>query len=239
MDGEPSPEPPKNKILVLFQGDDELDQNGLISQLFNAEIGQGDRILKDLVWKTKYYEVCYDLYIDQYVDWNEWLREFTDEEYADLREVLAGLVVVSKYNPELELSSCGLKDAFVIWVNYDSTVGQNALDEVNDALLVQNQEVTVEVVNLHCEKATNDYSEKIGLERFKEIVDTCGWKNCCMRLQKHNAAVPNSELSLEQVMQKMQHARLRHQSSDLDDHEAMQIAEELANELVKGEQNDS
>lgn len=236
-DEKANPEPPKNKILIVLPSDSDLDHKAIVFKLFGIKVGEDDRIVKNLVWKTKYYEVCFDLYIDEYVKWQLWFREFSSEEFSDLRNVLAGLVVVNQYSPDFHPISCGLEEAFVVWINTDSKVSQDALDEVNDQLLAQYQETTVEVLNLHAKETTNNYGEKISCERFRELIDTCRWKNCQMKLQANQDSATSSDVPLELVIHKMQQARIRHQNLDLDEQEAMQIAEEVANELTRGEQN--
>lgn len=234
MDDGSSPELPKNKILVTFGNSDNNYQRELVSQLFGIKINDGDRIVKNLVWKTKYYGVEYDLYIDDYDDFSSWFQEFTGEEFAVLREALAGLVVVDPYDPATQLNTLGLQDTFVVWINTDSKIDQEQVDEINDQLL-QIEDDTIELVNLHSNKDTNEYGEKIGVPRFKEIVDTCPWKNCNMDYltTPSNFANPaNPQISLESLVQRMQHARLKHADSEMDNDEAMQIAQEIAEELM-------
>ncbi|CAR31070.1 hypothetical protein ZYGR_0P03760 [Zygosaccharomyces rouxii] len=231
MDSVSSPEQPKNKILVTFGDGDSIHQRELISQLFGIDIGIGDRIVKGLVWKTKYYRVEFDLYIDDYNDFSSWFQEFASEEFAALREAMAGLVVVDQYEPTKPLNPLGLQDTFVVWVNTDSKVGQDQVDEINDKLF-QTEESTVELVNLHSNEDTNEYGEKIGIPRFKEIVDTCSWKNCDMDYLTSTSSTTNPEVSLELIVQRMQHARLKHANSEMDNDEALQIAQEIAEELT-------
>lgn len=228
-----NPEQPKNKILITFGNDNTSFQRQLVSQLFGININDGDMIVKDLVWKTKYYRVEFDLYIDTYDNFSSWFQEFLSEEFAALREVLAGVVVVDQYNTATQLNSQELQDTFVVWVNTDSRVDQELVDQINDQLL-QIEGNTIELVNLHSTGDTNEYGEKIGIPRFKEIMDTCSWKNCNMDyLTTNNTANPtNPDVSLELLFQRMQRARLKHANNEMDNREAMQIAQEIAEELM-------
>lgn len=238
MNVESSPEPPKNKILIAFKNGDADYQKSLVSQLIGIDISYGDRIVKNLAWKTKYYSVGYDLYIDDYEQFGNWFQELNGKEFSELREVIAVLVIVDEYKSETRLNTAGFQDSSVVWVNTDPQLDQENVNGINDKL-IQSQDNNVELVNLHSSEETNEYGEKIGIPRFREIVDTCPWRNCDAKYFSSTTAGggggTNSEVSLELIVQRMQHARLKHTNSELNSEEAMQIAQEIAEELMDNE----
>lgn len=241
MDDISSPDLPKNKILIAFGNSNSSYQKNVVSQLFGIDIDHGDRIVKKLQWKTKYYKVEFDLYIDEYDDFSSWFQEFTSPEFSALREVLAGLIIVDQYNSTTQLNALGIEDSFAVWINTDGKVDQEQVDELNQELCQINQN-SVEMINLCADKDTNEYGEKIGTARLKEILDTCTWKNCnidYLATTSSSVNAPthpvNPELSLESLIQKMQNARLKHTNSEMDNDEAMQIAQEIAEELMGNE----
>lgn len=180
---------PQNKILVAFSGNSHDGcsyRTTLVQDLFDLDAQDAqENILKDLCWRTRYYECSFDLYIDEFEDFEEWLTEFCLQEFDELREVLAGIIVVADYDPEHEgkdiilqkFANCLGQGSFNVWCNTKVISEEKGLD-ANYILHEENTEA--EMVEIQCEKDINEYGEKLGLKRLKEIIDIHEWDGVLM-----------------------------------------------------------
>lgn len=180
---------PQNKILVAFSGNSHDGcsyRTTLLQDLFNLDAQDTQKsILKDLRWRTRYYECSFDLYIDEFEDFEEWLTEFNLQEFDELREALAGIIVVADYDPEHQgndkilqkFANCLGQSSFNVWCNTRVISQEKGLD-ANRILHEENTEA--EMVEIQCDKDINEYGEKLGLERLKEIIDIHEWHGVLM-----------------------------------------------------------
>lgn len=248
---------PKNKILVAFDKHEDKHlyyKSCVLSTVFDENITDTnieERIFKNLIWKNKYYNITYDLYIDEFESLDEWLSELHKQEYDELREVLSGIIIVSDYQFQLQegpeilrkINECNGKDSFLIWCNIKEDAEQEDADRIN-TLLIEEQLNTaiVEISNWHCKRDVNEFDEKLGVPRIKEIIDTHQWKDCdsVMELHKKPATLPNVQFekedlgdNLEVLLKKLQEARLRYQNQEKNNENAIKISSEIAEEIAK------
>lgn len=248
---------PKNKILIAFDKHESKHlyyKSCVLSKVFDENISDPNiegRIFKNLFWKNKYYDITYDLYIDEFESLEEWLSELHKEEYDELREVLAGIIIVSDYQLRSQedqqllrkINECNGKDSFLIWCNIEEDAKQEDADRINNILVEEHlSPAIVEISNWHCKKDVNEFDEKLGVSRIKEIIDTHQWKNCdsVMELHRKLTVLPNvqfdeeeSSNNLEYLLEKLQEARLRYQSQDKNDEDIIKFSSEIAEEIAK------
>lgn len=247
------PTTPSNKIIVTFQKDAMQYKEAFLKRVFDQPSlphnEREKRILKNLIWRTKYYELEYDLYIDEYEDLEEWLSELERCEYQELRDVLGGIIIVDEFNSMntnyrkllTQLDSSEFNSCFKVFCNVQRNMDQVETDKVNDDF--SKQQVDVEVINWHLDDDINEYGEKIGIFRLKENIDTHEWHQCepVMKITKLDNEFANdtegdeeqTEPDLESILRRLQQARLRFANQELNDADASEMAEEVANEIMK------
>lgn len=175
---------PQSKILVAFasnQVDGCPHRAPFLQSVFGLRPSEAqNNIVKDLHWRTKYYERPYDLFIDEFEDFEEWLAEFCSPDYDELREVLEGIIVITDYDLKNPLSDRTLqkyansagRGSFVVWCNTKTNDEQEYLS-ANRIMCNENPEA--EMVTLHCDQDVNEYGERLGLMRLKEVIDIHEW----------------------------------------------------------------
>uniref|UniRef100_A0A0L0P337 Increased recombination centers protein 6 n=1 Tax=Candidozyma auris TaxID=498019 RepID=A0A0L0P337_CANAR len=144
---------------------------------------------------TKYYKTLVNLLIeecpeerpsdtDKFIEGlNQWYKGFVSEEYVELRKALDGVIFTMNSNSVLVLDWEMIMDQYTrIKESLDerifSVVMVAALDAPNDALLEQYEDGCIQrgiefVYEGH--EGTNEYKEKLGMERIKEILQTHTW----------------------------------------------------------------
>ncbi|QLQ80050.1 hypothetical protein HG537_0D00500 [Torulaspora globosa] len=225
----------RNRVLVAFQrGPDEtVSRAEALERIFglDSESGQGN-IMKNLTWKTKYYQLQYDLYVDEFEDLANWLDELNESHCELLRSVLAGVVVVKRFDPTstAELRQfCEIKspDSFLVWCN-TNPADEETLDRANSTIASTN--ANAEMVNWHCTGSINEYGEKVGVARLREIIDTHEWAE--IRTAASSSAAPQLKDNLTAVVSKLQKARQQYQGLENQD-EASSFAAAVAEEIAE------
>lgn len=92
---------------------------------------------------------------------------------------------MADYDPELEgkdiilqkFANCLGQGSFNVWCNTKVISEEKGLD-ANYILHEENTEA--EMVEIQCEKDINEYGEKLGLKRLKEIIDIHEWDGVLM-----------------------------------------------------------
>ncbi|EDO15375.1 hypothetical protein Kpol_460p10 [Vanderwaltozyma polyspora DSM 70294] len=239
-----------NKILIAFQDNDQIANLkesvlGEVFRLDKANTNHDENIIKGLTWSTKYYEVRYDLYVDTFDDFEEWCKDLISSEYDDLREVLSGIIVIDSYTMEKDkidqnklLGQLGsvLQDKFFVFMNTNKDISQDVIDELNDdnsMQLTSDSGNSVEIINYHnvSNLKLNQYNEKIGFERVREIIDTCEWSGG-HRVQTVEAKADSTDVDLESVFNRLKEARLKYLEIE-DEDEREQFALEISNEFAE------
>lgn len=241
VEGNKTTEIPRNKILVVCSAEIE-NKVSIISSLFNTNVDSGCSILKNLSWQNKYYKTDIDVYIDDYDSLDEWAREFQQSEYNDLREVLAGVILLFNYRSEQTFSrfldiinSTSQNDEkFYIACNVSSKIDAEEWESLSDNYIAHG----LELINWE-ESGKNPFGDKLGLERIREIIDTHEWTQCELDVKEQPTIGVGSllrdesaEFTLEEVLEKLNEARSRYQSMNNKD-EAETFAQEISEELTK------
>ncbi|QLG74600.1 hypothetical protein HG535_0G04830 [Zygotorulaspora mrakii] len=240
---------PRNKILVAFSKYEKHEKEVVLKSVFGElskdTFGNEQKILKGLTWKTKYYTLVYDLYIDEYESLKDWLADLKSDEYIELRDVLAGIMVFDKFTDTLQfqdisqiLETPELEKCFKICCNVDKHADGLGMSKINDEFA--QRLTTLEVVNWSTCDELDEYGEKNGKARIKEIIDTHDWSACSVPLELANSNdIPagdteaEDDLNIEVILRKLQQARLRFASQELDEKDASTLAEEVAGEIMK------
>lgn len=230
---------PKDKILVLFEnGNSNISRRELIQGIFedatSDSLDDEATIVKELTWTTKYYKASFDLYIDSYDSLAEWTAEFTDTECKPLRDIIAGIIIVGdvsqkqKYKGQVDKIATNIHcDSFLIWINCNEKYTEEEYD-------------VVETVNWKedCESnESNEFNEKLGCERVKEILDTYPWDTTQLidpsQFQRSSTSTEHTSnrLELESILGMLNQARQQYQTLDSDENPeeyASNMAEEIA-----------
>ena len=172
----------RDKVLVLFNNIEDFNlKQSIIKQIFGVDYSS--TILKGLYWKTKYYEVPYDIYIDNCQDLAEWLEDFSDSSCDELREVLGGVIIIDHKNrsPNPDLIQqlerlCNhilTEDTFCVFFNHNEELSDFELESFEDITveLAANGRVVPEIV---CLRSPNE-GDRAGIDRVKEIMDIHPW----------------------------------------------------------------
>ncbi|CCD23653.1 Irc6p NDAI_0B06220 [Naumovozyma dairenensis CBS 421] len=260
---------PRNKIIITFGKNSKLhsSKSQLISEIFgssNLMLNKYhedtiDNIIKNVKWKTKYYEVTIDLFIDQYDDLLEWIDEYTSDSMIDLRNVVAGIIVIDdRPMPQQDLmiykrlNDCvSTTNSFLIFANTSDYVVNDSIDELYQTLM-EYELTSVEVVSLNSclvlsdqrGEETNEFGETVGIKRIRELIDVHNWDSSC-NIQRPETGTsfdgllaaplpedPGKDVDLENIIQKLKQAKLHYQTiSDKSDADA--YAEELSQELAR------
>lgn len=227
----------RNKVLIAFEtGPGEtISRREVLERIFglDAEKAQ-DKIVKNLTWRTKYYQSQYDLYVDEFEDLANWLEELNGPHCEELRAVLAGVIVVKSFDPEdpvvlEQFAGIQCPDSFLVWCN-TSQADEETIDRANSAIACTN--ANAEMVNWHCNGSVNEYGEKVGVARVREIIDTHEWTNASKAVSSNPGPQLEEPLqdNLAEVVNKLQKARLRYQGLE-DEDEASSFAEAVAEEI--------
>ncbi|AGO13385.1 AaceriAFR248Cp [[Ashbya] aceris (nom. inval.)] len=229
---------PRNKILILGPAGKDY-QVQVIRDLFNIEASADDRILRKIKWSNKYYELDVDLYIDTYESLKTWGAEFCSEECADVRDVLAGILLVFDETTDAEtfgqlVEDCQFTDEKVLVAcDLSSTELAPSLEralEVHDVALVSWRE-----------RGTNELGEQQGRDRVRELLDIHPWSECGLRMHAPTAAALaeldplQADTPLDSVVTRIKQARERYlEITDVQaaDEYATRIAHELTEQLL-------
>lgn len=230
---------PQNKILVLSDHPHNLLKTQLLQDLFHCT-SISVSIVKDQTWENKYYKTHFDLYIDSCKEIPVWIEEFITPECESLRNVMAGIILITdiRLTKPQELLQQFLaavhRNTFVVLVNVNEEVEQEEIDDLNEIWSNAFTNI-IEFINWTRSKPTinhNEYGEKLGLDRIQEIIDTHDWLNCeLLPVTTIKEEMPK-EMPLEQIIGNLQNARLKYKSMK-NSSEADAFANEMADELSK------
>ncbi|AEY97932.1 FAFR248Cp [Eremothecium gossypii FDAG1] len=226
---------PRNKILILGPAG-KAYQAEVIRDLFNIEASESDRIVRDVKWSNKYYEVDLDLYIDSYESLQTWGAEFCSDECADLRDVVAGIFLVFEETADAEtfqqlIEDCHFTDERVL-VACDLSSAEHPASleralEVHDVALVRWRE-----------RGTNELGEQQGRDRVRELLDIHPWSERMLRMHASTAAALaeldplQADIPLDSVVTRIKQARERYLEIT-DVHAADEYAARIAHELTE------
>ncbi|KAG0672326.1 Increased recombination centers protein 6 [Maudiozyma exigua] len=228
----------RDKILIVFKNTSTTDKASIIYQIFGqclqeTNFKNDDSIVKNLTWSTKYYTTKFDLYIDQCDSIEEWTTDFIDPMCDLLRDALAGLIIIGEIPKDTSLISKSVVDqeSFLIWCHNGNQIELNELDDLNLKMAVSQSQV--EFVQLDNSTDKNDYHDKVGTERIKEIIDTYEWTHSkSLNTPRGQKKVLPPQDNLESILTQLQQAKLHYESLDTDSTDAEQFASELAKEIA-------
>lgn len=208
----------RDKVLVLFNDVEDFNlKQSIIKQIFG--VNYSSNILKGLCWKTKYYEVPYDIYIDDCGDLAEWLEDFSDSSCDELREVLGGVLIIDHKNRTLDpdlirqlerlCNHIPTKDTFCIFFNHNEDLSDFELESFEDITveLAANGRVVPEIV---CLRILNG-GDKAGVDRVKEIIDIHPWDGLKYILETDRTQTRNnpSATNLATLMEYLDEAKFQ------------------------------
>ncbi|CAI4039323.1 hypothetical protein SMKI_07G3070 [Saccharomyces mikatae IFO 1815] len=232
-----APEYPQNKILVLSHHSHNFLKTQLLQDLFHCSTTSVS-IIKDQTWENKYYKTSFDLYIDSFKDLPVWIEEFVTLECEPLRNVMAGIILITDNRlmaPQELLTQFMTSvhpNTFIVLVNVNKEVEQEEIDELNENRCSSFTNV-IEFINWTRSKPTinhNEYGEKLGLDRVQEIIDTHDWLNCKLQPITMIMDKKSKDMPLEQIIKNLQSARIKYKSME-NSNEADAFAEEIAEQL--------
>lgn len=174
----------RDKILILSTAPLETNHK-TVAQLFSIgahsneanrhiEVSPTQNIVKGITWRNKYYKTVLDLYIDVIDD--EWLTEFHDVMFDELRDHLGGIIVLSdKWDPKWAQKLVDIMgdETFLIWCLTHGTA--SPVDEIFQRM---------EIVTVNNNKDDNLINETRGIERMHEIIDNYAWESITLEDEK-------------------------------------------------------
>ncbi|AET38296.1 Irc6p Ecym_2580 [Eremothecium cymbalariae DBVPG len=237
----------RNKLLLLDPAN-SVKHEDVVKYMIGEQVGIIGSIIKGVKWKTKYYEVDFDIYVDSYNELQEWVKEFKSDEYTDLREILAGIILlfdnstsIDVFNNMIESLKLQNERILVACNISDKNIEEDQLEALNNKLLGSG----ITVVNWS-EEGVNSYGEKIGKDRMRELLDIHKWDDISLCSNNNTGveqALPESlqcdeSMPLESVISKMKEARERYiQMGDKEAAEdyALALSQELTEILLPSE----
>lgn len=231
---------PNHKVLILFPSTLRThDRVAFLSTIFQEQYDEQKSIFRDVQWKTKYYKVNLDLYVDNYMVLEEWINEFLSEECRELREVLSGVIFVldeirNDSSPHircikrlLESMDEDIFSKFFVGCNFaEDMMNETSLDDLNSTLMDLNLEV-VNWIDKTCSSM-----EKAGPERIKEILDIYQWSNMDYQREDSERETdprPNT-VDMNSFISRLDEAKLKYQNIK-DPEEAEKFIESIIEEL--------
>ncbi|AMD22676.1 HHL094Wp [Eremothecium sinecaudum] len=223
----------RNKLLILSPEDSQLCDD-VVKYLFGDVTDTTNSIIRNKVWETKYYSVSLDIYLGDFVSLKNWCDEFMADECAELRDALAGIVLLVDDLSNLELfaamvDSAKFKDGKLLVV---CNIGSDTLTE--DDVERQNANMLgtgITFLNWHNE-GKNSFGEAIGRSQLKELFDVHQWDTHDFQLKKVSSSDTADQskfdpASMGNIVTQLKQARERYlEITDAKD------AEEYANGLA-------
>ncbi|CDK29877.1 unnamed protein product [Kuraishia capsulata CBS 1993] len=182
---------------VLIVGLDGSGQSTLVKDLFGRghhESHDGS-VHKAIGLVTKYYSSEIDIWTDAYEkgSFDQWANEFLSEEAKPMRESLNGIIFTFDFEEELgeidqvighleriteSLDELSGEEDYNGWSGFKAAVVSGIPEQSEfegyDDLEYRFQLAGFELVNYAC-SARNEFGEKVGKERLREIFETCEW----------------------------------------------------------------
>lgn len=229
----------RDKVLIVFSNK-VFNREEILFEVFGVEDNAGKQVHRGVDWTTKYYTVTIDVYVDSFSNLEDWTNEFCDPDFDELRDVIAGWIIVLPFSGNIEEETKALsrlvnnatsEDFFTAILATELNVGENERAFLEYNVLAG----AVELVHNELD-SDGELKEVNGVDRVKEIIDTCDWHPRLLRTA-HLESETDMEsactgISLAQIMGSLREARTKYMAMDpgLDREE---FANEMANELSK------
>lgn len=219
----------RGKILILCENKSQV--HVALEKLFKQKLTQDSNIIKNIPWENKYYNVEFDLYIDEIdTDLQDWFSEFRSEECQPLREVLAGIIFVLPFDKKENLDhiQSHLEDEDDMFIICSDPVTKTEYPHWED------YSTTLDITTLTDSQDKNEYGELMGILRIQEIIDTYPWTHSEIKQQptKPSNQIPNDTIDIQHLMSKLEEAKLKY-SQNKDDSMAQELSEEIAKLILE------
>lgn len=232
----------RDKILILCNSRSSVNER--LETLFKRSLPVDQNIIKSILWRNKYYNVEFDLYIDEITNsLEDWIKEFNSEECEPLRDALAGIIFIL---PSFSKDTLSLIDAEL---NKNSSSNDDDDDDDDDKEdedffivccdSVSNERIPYwddftkfEVTTLTTLQERNSDGEYEGIKRVEEIIDVYPWSHSQLRQKSLiNEASQHSDskdnVDMQDIISKLKLAKLEY-SKNKDESMALEISEEIA-----------
>ncbi|CDR38789.1 CYFA0S02e05710g1_1 [Cyberlindnera fabianii] len=184
----------KRDRLLIF-GHSSLHKRGLVTHLdpTSSSATDGDTAIHPITLKTKYYTSSIDVWIDDSDDLDSWTMEYCGNEAREVRDVINGLVYCSDVKDFDSLEKELGKVRRVVDVLDEETEGDEEekedegwgglkvcvlfggvkedFEDYEDVCLANGWEC----IQLDDKRDFNEFKERVGPMRFKEVVESHGW----------------------------------------------------------------
>ena len=231
----------RDKILIVC--DNRSLINDRLETLFKRSLPIDQNIIRSVQWRNKYYDVEFDVYIDEIdTSLQDWIMEFNSEQCDALREVLAGVIFILPFNSEGTLNTIASK--LRRNNNNKSEEDRAEKDDDEDFFIVCCDTVSnerypywddftkIEVTTFTTSQERNKNGEYEGIKRVGEIIDVYPWSH--LQLKKKpllSGAAQNQDLKdnidMQGVISKLKLAKLEY-SKNKDESLALKTSEEIA-----------
>ncbi|KAK5778920.1 Irc6p PWA37_001178 [Arxiozyma heterogenica] len=229
----------RDKILILC--DNRSSVNEKLETLFKQSLPVDQNIIKSIKWKNKYYDVEFDLYIDELTtSLEDWIKEFNNEEYDILRDVLAGIIFILPFDDKDTLEFIDSE------LNKNTNCDDNNFDDKEDEGFfmvccdpISNEKVPywndftkLEVTTLTVSQERNNDGEYEGIKRIEEIIDVYPWSHSQSRQQALISETSQhldlkDTIDMQGIISKLKLAKLEY-SKNKDESMALEISEEMS-----------
>ncbi|SCU95481.1 LADA_0G15852g1_1 [Lachancea dasiensis] len=231
-----------SKVLIVFSNE-VLNREDILMNIFNVSVDPSRQIHRDVHWSNKYFTVNFDIYIDEFDYLDEWVNEFCCAEFDDLRQALAGCILImpckdrntgndgNLYKLAL-LGKCkGWDEKFAIILATDLNVDEDVRCRLEQGLL----ETGVELTSVTGSDTEKEYGETFGIQRIKEVIDTFEWPPEMIKRRDQTAGkltkfLEEPAFPLEDIMSQLQQARAKYLKMNPGE-ERDNFAHEMADEL--------
>ncbi|CDO91709.1 unnamed protein product [Kluyveromyces dobzhanskii CBS 2104] len=224
------------KVLLLFPESLKIHNRvAFLSTVFQEQYDEKESIVRDVRWRTKYYDIKFDIYVDTYDAFEEWAVNFAADECKELRDVLSGMIFVfedKNHEPVIDCIKGIIDETFEDFTNKffigclfnESTIIEDDLYELNNDLIIQN----LEIVNWFDKAGPS--MDRVGSERIKEIIDVHPWPCNAQTIKSSQEHVDSKSNDLGSFIAKLEKAKQKYQTIN-NNTEAEEFLESMIEEL--------
>lgn len=237
----------KDRLLVVGSCDSQSGTKELLKFLQENYSTEQDYdelkgVIEPLNIKTAYYKTSIELLIDVLEEEQtiqDWTEELLDDELRELRDALSGLVLCIDSSDDRELyvkefqrvldklsDENGEELGVYAWSGMYCIVlfGHYTQEEIE---IIEDLALGVEVIHFHAEAEFNEFKERLGKARLKEMIEVHDWKE----LEEEQATEPQEVDNLEDIMTQLREAKL--ELAKLPSEEQDAFAQRIADKLTK------
>lgn len=209
---------------ILIVGRPDSGQRQVVEKILGSSLDESaslEGLVLEHTIETRYFKQECGVWVDQYEDAQEWLEAFTSDEAKEVREVLMMVIytVGDEVDPQLAEFKKKLQDED--WSGYFCAYSKKELGQLEQEQLEETLDmdlVSLSELKSLIESALIDFQEP-GEDSHPDVTDLG---------EPRDLLEPLIEADLDEIMSRLKLAR----DSDMTDQEKLELAEQIARELV-------